>query len=1164
MRFARLSLHKYGQFEDCDLYFPAGEPDFHLIFGANEAGKSTTLSAAGDLLFGFPHNKSHDFRFDAALLRVGALLQDGARNLTVRRRRGNANTLLDEADQPLPEAALATMLHGRSGDEFRARFSLDHTRLREGGRAMVNAGGDVGQTLFAGGSGMLSAQAVLKALQAEAAAIWSENSRAKTTCKQASSELSDATGRVNKASMRPAKWKIAQENCKALADRRSALQAERRDYQEALQAVARRRALAVPAQQRADLLAGLPASPQVFDDTHERLHHEAARTIATAELSLAAANAAIAEAEAARAKLHVDRTVLDHGEAVVALVKDAATTDKAAADAVAVAAELAEQSQDADRLTRSLGLQPDATDRLLDHLPSPAALADLQDRAARRQALDSRLLEVREQLKRDHHALAEAAVELHAHEAATPGEALAAAIQHGRTATAAAGRLGDRRRDAAVAATSISAALRRLRPWTGDADALEAVAPPPEGDIRIAEAGLAEAAAALDRERAESQAGTDRLDRLRLEAFEVAAAGRAVTAAMLAAARARRADAWRPLRTHLGAGELTEPGFDRLAALAGFEAAQAAADSLADERFENAAASARLTELGVQTALAELDLHQAAGRVAAAQAVILQRKQAWDAVLAAAGLHPMTPATARQWQADRADTLQKLERLAQADSAESDDLATVSAARTALAAALCAEQAAPGQAAPFGAVLKQAEALADAAAACALRRAALDARAKAAKTAVEVLQRRAAEFAADIALWEAGWTQAEGAAGVALPAGSVAAMLPHFEQLRGRLHAVMALQRRIAGITRDRGHFDAEALALASSCGLVEPSLDGRAIAERLRLRHAAALGDNRAARELDATLTRRRHERDEAARAIAAAETALAPLLLALPGQSGAEPRAALAAAMLAAREARRDQMAIRALDQRILADGDGFPLNMLLAEAADADPLLLAREAARLQAVLDDLDARIAAAAQAVGEANHVLEAMDTGGEAALAAADEQQARASLGAEAEAYLLKRAQAVMLKWAVDTYRRRQESPLLTRASALFARLTLGRYAALEIDHAADRPRLVGLCADGRSLVPVDAMSDGTADQLFLALRLAGLEQSLDAGVTLPFLADDLFINFDDRRARAGFEVLGEIARHTQVLFFTHHDHLRAIAQDAMGTHTVPVFELAT
>ncbi|TVV74445.1 ATP-binding protein [Sphingomonas solaris] len=78
-------------------------------------------------------------------------------------------------------------------------------------------------------------------------------------------------------------------------------------------------------------------------------------------------------------------------------------------------------------------------------------------------------------------------------------------------------------------------------------------------------------------------------------------------------------------------------------------------------------------------------------------------------------------------------------------------------------------------------------------------------------------------------------------------------------------------------------------------------------------------------------------------------------------------------------------------------------------------------------------------------------------------------------------------------------------------------------------------------------------MSEGTTDQLFLALRLAAVEQSVEAGVRLPFQADDLFVNFDDARAEAGFRVLANLARSTQELFFTHHPHLATIAATVVG-----------
>jgi uncharacterized protein YhaN len=77
-------------------------------------------------------------------------------------------------------------------------------------------------------------------------------------------------------------------------------------------------------------------------------------------------------------------------------------------------------------------------------------------------------------------------------------------------------------------------------------------------------------------------------------------------------------------------------------------------------------------------------------------------------------------------------------------------------------------------------------------------------------------------------------------------------------------------------------------------------------------------------------------------------------------------------------------------------------------------------------------------------------------------------------------------------------------------------------------------------------------MSSGTADQLYLALRIASVEDYLRRARPLPFVADDL-VNFDDERAAAGFKVLGQLAQTTQVLFFTHHRHLIYVARTTLG-----------
>ncbi len=92
--------------------------------------------------------------------------------------------------------------------------------------------------------------------------------------------------------------------------------------------------------------------------------------------------------------------------------------------------------------------------------------------------------------------------------------------------------------------------------------------------------------------------------------------------------------------------------------------------------------------------------------------------------------------------------------------------------------------------------------------------------------------------------------------------------------------------------------------------------------------------------------------------------------------------------------------------------------------------------------------------------------------------------------------------------------------------------------------------------------VDLAGMSDGTQDQLYLALRLASLEKFSAEGEPLPLLVDDALVNFDDARARAALKVLGNLAGSTQVIFFTHHQHMVHLATKAIDRQILHIQEL--
>jgi uncharacterized protein YhaN len=106
-------------------------------------------------------------------------------------------------------------------------------------------------------------------------------------------------------------------------------------------------------------------------------------------------------------------------------------------------------------------------------------------------------------------------------------------------------------------------------------------------------------------------------------------------------------------------------------------------------------------------------------------------------------------------------------------------------------------------------------------------------------------------------------------------------------------------------------------------------------------------------------------------------------------------------------------------------------------------------------------------------------------------------------------------------------------------------------------------PVLVGLRSDGRTVIGVSGMSDGTRDQLYLSLRLASLEYYLEQNEPIPFIVDDILVQFDDDRAAAALRVLADLSDRTQVIFFTHHEHLTQVARKQVAGERLSVHHLA-
>lgn len=213
--------------------------------------------------------------------------------------------------------------------------------------------------------------------------------------------------------------------------------------------------------------------------------------------------------------------------------------------------------------------------------------------------------------------------------------------------------------------------------------------------------------------------------------------------------------------------------------------------------------------------------------------------------------------------------------------------------------------------------------------------------------------------------------------------------------------------------------------------------------------------------------------------------------------------------------------------------------------------------REALQVDQTRSQLD-------QEVGKEGAAIAATGTTSRAALAADEAQSALATVRQHVDRHVRLRLAGEVLCRHIERYREQDQDPVIKRAGDISPRLTVGSFARLKTGFDdKDRPVLLGFRPSGEE-VDMAGMTDGTRDQLFLALRLASLERPMLASGPLPFVVDDILVNFDDGRAQATLEALAEVAQRTRVLFFTHHTRLVELAKSAIPGGLLKVNPLST
>jgi len=1141
MRLDRLTLLRYGCFEAVDL---ALDPvRLNLVLAPNGAGKSVLRQAFADLLCGIPVRSPMDFRFGVAGMRLlaEAVLPDG-RRLAFGRRKGQGNTLIDAAGAPLDRAVLEAATGAVDRALLERLFAIDTTLLRRGGEGLLASGGALADALVSAAGGLRQARGLLGTLREDRDALAPERRMAARPFHQALDQLAAARKALDEAVFTPQAWAGEQAALEQAQARRATANAAAQGAAlriAQLERLRRVRPLLVAHDVAADWLAAHPDAPLLPADLGP--HLAAARTT----LATAAEGARIAQARHARvaediAALAPDPKALVEADAISALVDHAGAVRKAMLDLPGVAAEHRLAEAEAARLRHELG-NP-AT------LPPPMALREARRLIGEHERLASEL----RRLPAQRAARGQDAQDARAALAALPPQnetaGLAALVREIRAAgdpaaraEAAADTLRRRRAEAATA-------LSVLPGWRGAADALAALVVPAPAAFEVLDAAQAAARqrTALARD-AEARAVTaSAASRARLE--ELGELRDLIDPDAVATARRHRDRGW-DLVFRQGF-TAAPPTPEDIAAWSGgatlplaYGTAVAAADTLADRR---AAMAGRVGEAAASDRAAGLAAEALAVATAdreAADAAQAEAQARWYSACIALGLPPDTGAAALRAFVQGRDVALAAERegglAAQAAAALG---ASHAVWRDRLAAALGGgEGGLPARLAEAELRLQQREAqmAARAEAAAGLR---------AAEAQLAQLAQAEAVLGASRAAWQPLWVASQGALG--RPPGEAPELVGEVLGLYADLAAATAqdgaLRTRVDGMRADSARFAAEIAALAARLSPEADASDPFTLLRDLRARHEAA----RATADRHALLTRAGHaaaaELDQASEALVAGEARLGEVIAAAGAEDVGGAEAAIVLAVVRAGHAARRDEAAAALREA----GDGREMPHLRAEAGalPADQLMVEMALARDHAAEANLAAQQAASEAARIEAG--WERLTTDLRAVTARAEEEASLATLGRVLDEALVLHAAGLLLEQGLARVEAAGTGTLLARIAAHVAQLTDGAYDQVTTEEAADGTAVLRVRQPGVPDEPkkMDQLSEGTRDQLFLALRLVAIEDYVRTSPPLPFIADDILQTFDDRRASLALTALAELNRRAQVVVLTHHPHVADLA----------------
>jgi uncharacterized protein YhaN len=357
MNILRLDLIACGPFTDTVIDLAAGRQGLHIIYGPNEAGKSSALRALRHLLYGIPERTPDAFLHPFVKMRIGAVLKSERGDvLEVVRRKGHGNTLRAADDKTaIAEAELQRFLNGIDADLFATMFGIDYEDLVRGGREIIQGGGDLGRLIFAAGSGASNLGAVLDELQTDADTLFRPSGQ-KQKINEAVGRLKQHRSALKESQLPGQEWTRHDQALKGTLAQKTVVEEKRAAAQRQLSRLQRIAEAHPVIARRREILKDLEpvAGAMLLPEGFASRRTDALTRLRVSESERDQALAALSNLRTSVADLQDPTALLDQGEVIEELHQDLGSQRKAAKDRIALETRRNTLRTEARQILRSL------------------------------------------------------------------------------------------------------------------------------------------------------------------------------------------------------------------------------------------------------------------------------------------------------------------------------------------------------------------------------------------------------------------------------------------------------------------------------------------------------------------------------------------------------------------------------------------------------------------------------------------------------------------------------------------------------------------------------------------------------------------------------------------------------------------------------------------